>query len=160
MTVLPLLGVVACADVWGFSDLTEGPDAVARDSPTAGDSPVSAFEAGGDAEADVFALGADSGSDAADARSYGEGGEEEGVRPAEGGAKDAGDDGAAATCKATCSGCCNSANHCVAPPTATACGNGGEACVDCPACTLATPCCGANSGKCGCATAGLLCNQN
>jgi hypothetical protein len=160
MTVLALFGVVACADVWGFSDLTAAPDAVAPDATPAGDSPVSVLEAGGDDEADVFALGADSGADAADARGYGEGGEGEGGRSAEGGAKDAGDDGAAAACKATCSGCCNSANHCVTP-TATACGNGGEACVDCPACsTLQTPCCGATSGQCGCADVGLLCTKN
>jgi len=103
----------------------------------------------------------DSGGDAADARVDGEAGRDGAI--ADTGARDTGDDGAAATCKRACSmGCCDSNGQCQAGNAATVCGNGGNACEVCPTspCTLSTPCCGMTSKQCGCATVGLLCNQN
>jgi hypothetical protein len=156
-----LLGVAACADVWGFKDLTLG-DGGAQDATTVSDAPNPGSEGGEDAEADS-GQGADSGdgaadaADAADARSeIGDGGP-----IADTGARDAGDDGASAACMSICMTCCDSTNKCVKTSTVSACGMNGSACMVCPSCGLgSTTCCGTTSGQCGCAAAGLLCNKN
>jgi hypothetical protein len=173
VAIAPLLGVAACANVWGFDDLTLALDGGSRDATTASDALVGAADSGGDAEVDAGDDGYDSvdagdssyASDApavSDAPSYGEGGE--GGGPNDGAVKDAGGDGAAAAaCKKICPmGCCDPAGRCLGGTATSACGTGGNACEACPAsaCTLASPCCGATSQQCGCATADILCSKN
>jgi hypothetical protein len=162
--VAPLLGVVACANVWGFDDLTLAQDGGTSDATTPSDDQATISEGGGgeDGEADGTA-GDDAfrgdAADAADGR--GEGGEGGSIR-----AGDAGDGGDAglltAYCAGHCAGCCDSNGQCVNKVTITACGMGGAMCVDCPACSGlgASPCCGTTTGQCGCLTVGLLCSKN
>jgi hypothetical protein len=152
-----LLGVAACADVWGFKDLTLG-DGGAQDATTLSDAPNSGSEGGEDAEVDS-GQGADSGDGAADARAEGEGGEG-GSAAHEGGAADAGDGGVtAADCMSICtSGCCNSSNICVTA-SATACGPPGQQCVDCPTASCTLGACCTSAGQCGCSLV-LGCTKN
>ena len=168
VVVAPLLGVVACANIWGFEDLTlSPPDAALQDATMPSDAPGTVSEAGGDAEVDAFAEGDVFGGDAADARVYGEGGMGDGGHPGEGGAKDAGDDAAIPYCKANCPmGCCDSTGHCVTILSPRACGTAGATCVDCTTttgatCTAVTPaCCGSTTGQCGCSLATVGCSKN
>ena len=158
--VAPLLGAVACANVWGFDDLTLAQDGGPPDATTPGDEQILPSEGGGGGDAEADALDErDSGGDAADARIHGDAGED-GSRISDTGARDARDDGAAAACKALCSTCCDSTNHCV-PEGTGSCGIGGGTCVDCvdamPCATLSTSCCGPMTGQCGCAGLGLFC---
>ena len=159
MAIAPLVGIVACANIWGFDDLTLGPDSGSEDATTS-----NAPEAGGDAEADAVGVRNDSGGEAADAHvsgEDGEAGEAEAAAAREAGARDAGGDGAAAAqCKAICkTGCCDSSGFCQAGTLASACGGGGAACATCSGpCPLGPPCCVATSKQCGCTTATLLCN--
>ncbi|HTB78819.1 MAG TPA: hypothetical protein VK762_36500, partial [Polyangiaceae bacterium] len=127
---LSLLGVVACADVWSFSDLEEG--GVVQDATTGGDA-VERAESGADAIADGAEEADDSSLELPDAPvEAGESGEA-GVSPREGGVTDGGDDGAAAAaCKAHCSmGCCDAQGVCRTTLSATYCGANGDACQAC-----------------------------
>jgi len=151
----PLFGLVACADLWGFDDLTRATDGGPQDATTADDGSAVGLEGGSDAEADGANEMADASADATNGRSEDGGSRgEAGVRDA--GAPDAGDDGAAAGCRTACpSGCCDAMNHCQ-QTSQTACGTGGAACVDCTADASCNPlvqvaCCGATTGQCGCA---------
>jgi hypothetical protein len=160
-TLAPLFGLVACADLWGFDDLTLATDGGPQDGTTADDAPAVGPE-GSDAEADGANEMADASVDATNVRSEDGGSRgDAGVRDA--GAPDAGDDGAAAGCRAACpTGCCDAMNHCQ-PMSQTACGTGGAACVDCTAdasCMVLAPvaCCGATTGQCGCAAPLLACS--
>jgi hypothetical protein len=160
--VPPLFGVVACANVWGFDDLTLAQDGGPSDATMASDDQATDSEGGGDdGSTDGAVENHDSDADAGDARIYGDGGEAGPIIDA--GARDAGGDGAAATCEMICQGCCDSNNQCVVMMSPTACGMGGQACADCSKTVTCTPlvsvqCCGAMTGQCGCATAGL-CNK-
>ena len=161
MTVLPLLGVVACADVWGFSDLTEAPDAVARDATTAEEAAVGGAEGGTDSGPDGSLEEDGPSGELPDAREEREVGEADvGIR--EGGARDGGDDGAAATkCKPMCPmGCCDSQGICHTGNTTASCGTNGNACEACSGtgCTALTSACCTSKQACGCMLTVILCN--
>ncbi len=149
-----LLGVVACANVWGFSDLTEGGvDTGAQDATT----PEAADE-----EADTGSDGLLPGDDSAaapDVRAEDAASEagEGGPSPREAGAGDGGNDGAAAAmCKSICSsGCCDAQGMCRTTLSAAYCGANGDPCQACGSCTLGACC--TSSGTCGC-TVLALCN--
>jgi hypothetical protein len=168
MTVLPLVGVVACADVWGFSDLTEAPDAVARDATAAEEAAVGGAEGGTDSGPDGSLEGDGPSGERPDAQDEtGEAGKAgEAGRIPEGGTKDAPDDGAIAYCKANClAGCCDSAGNCLTALSPRACGTAGATCVDCTTtettCTALTPaCCGSTTRQCGCSLATVGCSKN
>jgi len=154
IALTPLLGVVACANVWGFDDLTSR-DGGPQDATTRVDAFAPPVESGPDAADDGVGDVADSSGDASDAMGTGEGGEggESDATAREGGPGDAGNDGAtAAECKASCqTGCCDANNHCQAGSTPSICGSSGGACQDCSShsCgTLQATCC--VSGACAC----------
>jgi hypothetical protein len=151
-SALPLLGVVACADVWNFSDLEEGGP---PDASTGGDV-VERAESGADATPDGAEEAGDSSRELPDAREEGEAGEA-GLSPREGGVGDGGDDGAsAAACKLHCAmGCCDSDGSCRTGNATAYCGTNGDACQACPSCGTG-PCCTSNKA-CGCLLA-LICN--
>jgi hypothetical protein len=157
IVALSLLGVVACADVWSFSDLEEGgpPDASTDGNVVEG------TESGADATADGAEEAGDSSGELPDAQEAGEAGEagEADGSPREGGVTDGGDDGAAAAlCKAHCaSGCCDSAGICQAGTATTACGTSGDACQACPTCSPLEGACCTSKQACGCLVT-LICN--
>jgi hypothetical protein len=167
MAVVPLFGVVACADVWGFSDLTGG-DAVAPDATTP-QGAIDAPGAGMDSSAPDSAQSGDESSgelpDSREQREVSEAGDG-GMTVREGGPGDGGNDAAVAACKAICPmGCCDSTGHCVTALSARACGAAGAQCVDCTTtaatCTPLTPaCCGSTTGQCGCSLATVGCSKN
>ncbi len=167
-SVAPLLGVVACANVWGFQDSTAS-DGGPPDATSMSDTYVAVSEAGGgDAEADAAEEEGDSAPAVGDdARTEGEAGKagDGGGVSREGGPGDGGDagDGAVsavvAACEAACMGCCDAQGLCHTTPSTTVCGPSGTECQNCSAhkCAITeTPCC-ATSG-CGCATLSLICN--
>lgn len=163
--IAPLLGVAACANVWGFQDLTAS-DGGPPDATSMTDAPVAAQEAGaGDAEADAADQEGDSHVAGEDARSdgpIGDAGDGGGVSreggPADGG--NAGDSAAVALCETICTmGCCDSQGICHSTTTTKVCGPAGTACQDCSTHTCSvlteTPCCGTS----GCACQSILgCN--
>jgi hypothetical protein len=166
--IAPLLGVAACADVWGFQDLTAS-DGGPPDATSMNDARSGAPESGaGDAEADAAEEEGDSGQEVGeDARSDGEAGKagDSGGVSREGGLSDGGDggDGAAViACEGVCMGCCDAQGICHTTTSTTVCGASGTACQDCttPAhkCTVIgeSPCCGTSG--CGCAALGIICN--
>jgi hypothetical protein len=156
----PILGMVACANVWGFQDLTAGPDADVRDATTESQ-PDDEGQAAIDAAVDAPPAGDDSASFDAqgDARSPDAG--EGGVVIREGGVRDAGDagddGGAAAECRRICtSGCCDSNNYCQQGTATAACGSAGATCQSCGACpALQTACC--TGGACVCKLLSIGC---
>lgn len=160
MSVLPLLGVVACADVWGFSDLTGGSDALAPDAAMTQEGAVDGTEGGMESGPDSAQEEDEPSGDLPDAREEREVGEagEGGMTVRDGAPVDGGND--AAACKAICTmGCCDSQGLCW-PGTATAhCGTNGNACEACSGagCTLATGCC-TTKQACGCQLTPLVCN--
>jgi hypothetical protein len=149
VAVAPLIGLIACANVWGFQDLTtesDGglPEAAAPTSDAPGDDAESsrdaAQEASGEPEDSAFLDARD------DARSR-----DAGAPKADGGANDGGDDGAAAACRGICvTGCCDSNNICQAGTSTSACGSGGVACEACSCKALQLTCC--VRGGCACET--------
>jgi len=161
LTFALVSGLVGCADIWGFDDLTSpGPDSAspvptteggsmlddgAPDAPPDGPSPI---DAGPDSSPDVPDARADAG-----ARDGGDGG---GSSDAAADA-DAADGAAIVRCLA-CAGCCDSQGVCQGGTSVSACGAGGTACLDCPVAkkctTLMTSCC-SSSNACGCSTAGV-----
>jgi hypothetical protein len=152
MSVWPLLGVVACADVWGFSDLTAS-DAAAPDAATPQEAAVDGTEGGMDSGPDSAQREDESSADLPDAREERDLGEagEGGMTVRESGSEDGGD--AAADCNRTnCpTGCCDSLGKCWPTSTTAHCGTNGNACEACTAsaCTLASACC-TSKGTCGC----------
>ena len=156
IAALSLLGVVACADGWSFSDLEEGGP---PDASTGGDV-VERTESGTDAPADGAEEAGDSSGELPDAQlsEAGEAGEA-GLPPREGGVTDGGDDGAAAAlCKEHCpTGCCDSNGICQQGTAAASCGTNGNACQACPSCSPLEGACCTSSRACGCMVT-LLCN--
>ncbi len=161
LAAAPLLGVVACASIWGFQDLTAGSDGGSNDATTGSDAQDDRSESALDAAADAPGEDEDAAfSDAqSDARSP-DGGEG-GAMSREGGARDAGDAGddgaAAATCRSICpTGCCDSNNYCQGGSATTVCGSGGAACQSCAGCSaLQTACC--SDGGCICRLLSIGC---
>jgi hypothetical protein len=158
MAVLPLFGVVACADVWGFSNLTEV-DAVAADATTPEEAPVDGLGTGMEAGPDGAQQGDEPSAELPDAqedRGLSEGGEG-GLLIRDGGPGEGGEDGsAAAQCKAICSsGCCDSQGKCRTTTSTAYCGNSGNACETCSTsgCTLSLGACCTSKQTCGCVTA-------
>ena len=142
--------MVACANVWGFQDLREGPDGGASDATTGGgddrdeadgriadDAPEPQDSAEVDAQRDA------PGTEAGEAGPIGEGGP-----------LDAASDGpTAADCQEHCpNGCCDSNNMCHPATSNTVCGTQGSACVNCKV----TMPCGALQASC-CASGGCVC---
>jgi hypothetical protein len=158
-----LVAVVACANVWGFEDLTVAPadGAPATAVKDGGQDGEDATGAPGDDATETDAGLDSSALQGADAETDGAG-RDSGL----GGSKDAASDGAAndgaavARCQAICtSGCCDAQGICQGGTATSVCGAGGAACVNCSK-TQSCPlpgigaCC--TSGACGCsATCGL-----
>jgi hypothetical protein len=153
-------GLSACANVWGFDDLTtpspddaspiptkDGGDGVSEGSAQADSSDT---DDGSDATlVDVQ----DAGPDGSDGRGGLDAGD--GARSSDAASDADADDGAAmAQCMTICGGCCDSQGICQKGTAVSACGTGGKACLDCPVadkCTvLTTSCC--NNNACACAT--------
>jgi hypothetical protein len=149
-------GLAACANVWGFDDLTAASPDDASPIATDGGDDVSE----GSVQADASDM--DGGSDATlvdvqDAGPDGSGrdGGDSGRSSDAASDADANDGAAMAWCMANCAGCCDSQGTCQVGTAVSACGTGGKACLDCPVadkCTLitTTSCC--NSNACACAT--------
>lgn len=144
--------LAACANVWGFADLTEG-DASAGATTTDASLDVSAeVSASADVAADDGAIPDDSESPADSASG-------------DAAATDAADASEAILlCPTHCpSGCCDVNGTCQ-NPSSTACGTGGQQCVDCKetvtSCITGPACCGTKSGQCGCSAISLVCNKN
>ena len=150
-------GLAACANVWGFDDLTtaspddassiatkDGADDVSEGSVQA---EASDTDDGSDATlVDAQAAGPDgSGRDGGDAGRSSDAASD----------ADANDGAAMASCAANCPGCCDSQGTCQKGTAVSACGTGGKACLDCPVadkCTLLTTSSCCNSSACACAT--------
>jgi hypothetical protein len=148
IAVVPILGLLACAKVWGFQDLTEGPDGGSPDATTASDAQDDRSESALDAAVDAPGEEEDSASaDALPDVRRPDGGEG-GAAIAEGGVGDAGDDGAAAFCRSICGGCCDANNHCAGGDTTAACGTDGAACQTCSCTALQITCCVKGACKC------------
>jgi hypothetical protein len=145
-----------CAQVWGFDDLTLGPDA-GLDATSEGASRADAgVEAGSgsDAADDAFIAQESSDGDAASV----DGSDAESSEAS--GPKGDGAPGGP-SCASICMGCCDAMGKCQPSPSATSCGVAGAACVTCPtaSCLLLGACCGAMTGTCGCAGVGT-CSKN
>lgn len=167
-SAVPVIGLVACANIWGFSDLGIGQggpadataSAVQPDVAVASD--ASAFEASEDdseASSDDSPVteGADSALDAAEPDAA------EASTPPDaggGGKTDASDAAPPVTCASICTGCCDIHGDCQAGTATAVCGIAGAACADCTmhSCSglLSTGCC-ASHQACGC-TVALICN--
>jgi hypothetical protein len=148
-----LAGVFAaagCADVWGFDDLTLGPDA-ALDATNEDASPADAgVEAGSGSDAADDAFIAQESSDGDAASADGSDAEPGEASPPEG---DGGPGGP--SCASICGGCCDAMGKCQPSISATSCGVAGAACVACPtASCLLGACCGQTTGMCGCSGVG------
>jgi hypothetical protein len=150
-------GLSACANVWGFDDLTPAsPDDASSIATMDGGDDVS------EGSVQAEASDTDDGSDATlvdvrDAGADGRGRDGGDAARSSDAALDAdADDGAAmARCMTRCAGCCDSQGNCQKGTAVSACGTGGKACMDCPVadkCTIltTTSCC--NSNACACAT--------
>jgi len=160
--------LVGCADIWGFDDLTRGPDSAsdsASPAPTIEDgSMLDAGEADAppDGSSQTDAALDSSPSDAADARvdaSARDGGDGRDAGASNDAASDAdADDGATMARCMACAGCCDSQGVCQGGTAVSACGTGGSACLNCPVAKKCTPlmssCCTSSIG-CGCTTAGI-----
>jgi hypothetical protein len=159
--------LAACASIWGFQDLKAG-DAGVDVAESDDANPVA--EGGGEAGDATEPGDTGGGDDASLAQDVESDMDARAVRDAARDASNAldaaagGDAVAFMKCMAICSGCCDPAGTCVTKPSTTACGVKGVACDNCSmtqTCPFAsTLCCGATSGICGCAAAGVLCSQN
>jgi hypothetical protein len=160
--------VLACANIFGFDDLTLNPDAsTAPPAPDGGkggggDDAVADAETEsstpGDDAPETDDTGLDSSEPLFDATPDGNVvGDADTSRDAAGTRSDAGDGGLMAACMLICSGCCDSNAHCQGGSTTAVCGTGGQLCSKCPSCGgVDTVCC--TKGVCGCALA--LCPSN
>ena len=151
-------GLAACANVWGFDDLTAAsPDDASSSATNDGGDDVSE----GSVQAD--ASDTDDGSDATlvdaqDAGPDGSGrdGGDAGRSSDAASDADANDGAAMARCMGICpTGCCDSQGTCQSGTAVSACGTGGKACMNCPVaekCTIITTMSCCNSSACACAT--------
>jgi hypothetical protein len=175
----PFAALAACADIWGFHDLTPPPDAAAfvvpdattsidvnpptQDAPGAADTSPAEDSANDDSGDEASAVDAPW-----DAIADGTPGDADEASAPEGGPPEAGppeaspSDGAAdaiAECQSICAGCCDTSGHCELGTSPTVCGVSGALCQSCAgqSCIItSSPCCKSN-GSCGCS--GLLgCN--
>jgi hypothetical protein len=169
LVVSPALALAACADLWGFDDLTLAPDgASATATSDGGEGDVSSGEAGAAGDTSDSEAGSDSGlpeDDGAPSDGAGAGGDRgdsgDGGNPKDAASDGEANDGAAmARCQSICtSGCCDTEGICQQGTATDTCGTGGRACVNCSktqSCPLPGigPCC--TSSACGCsATCGL-----
>jgi hypothetical protein len=148
-------GLTACANVWGFDDLTSGSPDDASSTATKDESD-DASEGSVQAEASDTDDGSDATlADVQDAGPDGSGRDGGDAGRASDAASDAdADDGAAvARCMGICPmGCCDSQGICQKGTAVSACGTGGKACVDCPKCTVITTSICCNNNACACAT--------
>jgi hypothetical protein len=145
-----------CAEVWGFDDLTLGPDAALDATSEDASHAEAGVEAGSgsDAADDAFVAEDSSDGDAASA----DGSDAEASEAS--GPKGDGAPGGP-TCASSCTGCCDAMGKCQPSISATACGIAGAACVTCPttSCLLLGACCGQTTGVCGCSGVGT-CSKN
>jgi hypothetical protein len=170
---IAMLGLAACADIWGFHDVSGLPDGAPFEVGESGSTMMPSDATG--TEDDGSLGGADGTTDAGPA-SDGSGDATTSAEPdgdatipetglvEAGGPSDALDE-AVIACQAICSGCCDSTGHCQPGTQMGSCGTNGALCEDCPSspCNfVSTPCCKANTsgggGTCGCATAAVICN--
>jgi hypothetical protein len=158
--------LAACATVWGFQDLKAG-DADAEVAEGDDSTPVAdggkeigdVTEPGDTGAGDDASLGEDvkSTMDAGRAR--------DAANDASNAldASEASDAVALMKCMAAgvCEGCCDPSGKCITQQSASACGMGGIACVNCNKtvtnCITGPACCGTTSGTCGCSAITLVC---
>jgi hypothetical protein len=177
---IAVLGLAACADIWGFHDVsgvsTDAASFQVGESGSRDDAMTSSSDAAGaeddgsfdgtvaDGATDAGPAGDGSGDATTSAEADGDAiATEAGIAEA-GGPSDALDE-AVIACQAICSGCCDSTGHCQPGTQTGVCGANGALCEDCPdtPCNfVSTACCKGNTsgggGTCGCATAALICN--
>jgi hypothetical protein len=145
LAVASMIGGAACADVWGFKDLSEGDggtDATATPADANDEPSVGLTDAG--------ASDADDSLDAEDAVAEGSSDE-----AGDGALGDGGDAAAlVAACLTSCAiGCCDSAGKCQKGTSTSACGSPGHVCAVCNAnCGFVTSNCCNSSQNCTCAT--------
>jgi hypothetical protein len=167
-----LLCLAACADLWGFNDLTIPADAApadgapsdgapvdvtAADQSTRGDSNVSASdgasEDGAEVEDSSEEDAGNSGSrDGGPVDDGGDSGADSGGSQGDGGdaghASDA-SDAAPSGCQQSClSGCCSAQGQCQPGNVLGACGTGGRSCEDCSAAAFKGSCGGVTTPCC------------
>jgi hypothetical protein len=148
LAVASTLGAVACADVWGMKDLTEGVEA-GLDATAA---PADANDEPDSDQSEAEAADADDSLDAGDASA-----DAASSVAGDGAIGDGGDAATLQNCLATClAGCCDTGGKCQKGTTTAACGSPGHACAVCNAsCGFGfSNCCNTNQ-NCTCAAAGV-----
>jgi hypothetical protein len=146
LAVASMIGAAACADVWGFKDLTEGDGGTDATAPPADDGNDEPGVDLTDAEGADTGVSLDAGDTLTDDGASGEAGDAA--------IGDGGDAAAQLACLTSCvSGCCDAAGKCQKGTSTAACGSPGHVCAVCNAnCGFVTSNCCNSSQTCTCAT--------